>query len=65
VATLDFYDKLLIVVVVPVAVIFLLGALPMLVLEVQNRFDYSDPETSRVVRNLRRRKILRLVVFAL
>jgi hypothetical protein len=65
VSKLNFYDKLVLVFVVPLAVLLLLAVVPLALLTVYNRFDLSDPDTLRRTRELQRQKIVKLVVFAL
>jgi hypothetical protein len=60
-----YYDKLLLVFIVPLAVLFVLILVPYVILAIKNRFDYSDSAADRIVRKHDRHKIVRLVVFAL
>ncbi len=65
VATLDFYDKLILYAVIPPVVLALMAAVPYTILVCQDRYDMDDSPTWREQRKLRRRKVLKLVVFAL
>ncbi len=65
VATLTFYDKLVLIFLLPIAVLALVVAVPWFLLWFQNRVDYSDDSRKRNERSLSRRKIIKLVVFAL
>ncbi len=65
VATLTFYDKLLLYAILPPCVLALLAAVPYTLLYVQDRMDFSDSPTWRIQRKLRRRKVMKLLVFAL
>ncbi len=65
VTAMDYYDKLLLIFLVPLMVIALLIILPLVALWFQNRFDFNDDEHARANRSQNRRKIVKLVVFAL
>ncbi len=65
VTTLTFYDKLVLIVLVPPVALFVVAAVPVIILWVQNRLDMDDSPHRRNQRQLTRRKIIRLVVFAL
>ncbi len=65
VATLDFYDRLVLIFVVPIGVLILVAVVPFVALMIQNRLDYSDSNEEREHRKQSRHKIIRLIVFAL
>jgi hypothetical protein len=65
VATLTFYDRLILIISVPVVALILLGSIPLMILYCQNRFDYDDSPTARAARSLARNKIIKIIVFAL
>ncbi len=65
VATLTFYDKLMLYAFLPPCVIGVLAAIPYLILVVQDHINrMSDSVTLRIQNKLRRRKVIKLVVFA-
>jgi hypothetical protein len=51
--------------IVPIIAIVLVSVIPYAVLVIQDRLDYSDNPEQRRERRLQRRKIIKLVVFAL
>jgi hypothetical protein len=59
------YDRLLLIFIVPLVVLLMLGLVPSIILELRNRCDLSDSNRTRRNRVLSRKKIIRLLVFAL
>src|SRR5688500_12172817 len=57
-------DKLVLIFILPLGVLLLIGAIPSIILFLFNRFDYDDTEAGRHQRSFRRRKIIRLFMFA-
>ncbi len=60
-----FADKLVLIVVIPVIIIFLLSCVPYFILWLQSRLDMDDNPEERIARTHGREKIVRLIVFAL
>ncbi len=59
------FDKLVVLFIVPFVVLLLVAIIPVGLLGLQNRFDYSDDPATRKARKESRRKIIRLIAFAL
>ncbi len=65
VTTLSVYDKLVLIALVPPVAVVFVAVIPLIILTIQNRYDVSDATKTRRARSLARRKIIKLVVFAL
>jgi hypothetical protein len=62
--SVTYYDKLVLISFVPLAFIAVLSGIPAVALYCIDRFDHSDVNTRRLERALARKKLLRLVLFA-
>jgi hypothetical protein len=62
--TLTFYDRLVLLFCIPIAVFIALGLFPFLLLLIKQRFDYSDSVEARRQARVSRHKIIKLLVFA-
>ncbi len=65
VATLTFYDRLIIVALLPPVVVVLVALVPFMILSAANKSDFTDSDHTRDQRILSRQKIVKLLVFAL
>jgi hypothetical protein len=65
VATISFFDKLLIIITVPVAAMILLAVIPSVILSLRDKFDFSDSPERRLLHKLERHKLIKILVFAL
>ncbi len=65
VASLTFFDKLVLVTAVPLAAVLFVALIPTLILVIRDRLDMDDSAEHRTSRRLSRQKIVKLVVFAL
>jgi len=65
VTQLDYFDKMVILSFAPVAFLFVAGVCPILFLRIRNFYDLQDNDAFRKERDVTRKRIMKMICFAL